>query len=636
MVKLLEKDNRKNTIIAALAFLLGAWLVAWLRLRNIDIMMGPYIFPDQLGYFTHAAVLNGLPWYQTTDSWYSYVVSIPIAFIMKLTHNMASIYKMSVYLNTMLSLVGYVLGYILVRLLAPSIRREVACAISAISSCCSAYVFQAQIVWAETYVYTGFMLVLVLALWYAKKPTVIRVSFLSLAVSLLFVTHNRTIVVIAALLAMVFFTAFADKKWLRQALHIIIVLAMILCVYKANARIKIWFQDREGFFTAQTTEWIEANSTFVLTEAVSRDVRPDFGGFDRDSIDQPVVHEFKEKNSENNLSGRLGNITLALNDSNAFFGMIKSALGCYWYLLASTALLAGFGVFYLIKRISPFSVFALLCFIATIAETGYNAMWYPAYMTNTIGNIQWEMLFYGRYVEMLTMPLIIFGLIEVYESIDKKYIKLELGVNVLIYILVSVLVVIESVAIEGTLNNVCVPGVCGLLLKSVYFACIVPLIIGIIVYGLIKASLIRERLYQSIIGLTAAFILSGFFFYNLKSVEVFNNDDQIAINGYNELAEVLQNNTDVLAVIDSANVLKDRYYRLRTQAIDNRISYDSVGYWENDCDMIYITSEDNVENFLSEHQEDELYVLDYGNYPMIIRGSELASRLMDEGYELEN
>lgn len=651
MAKLLEKDKRNN-LICAVVFLMGAWLVAWLRLRNIDIMKGPYIFPDQLGYFTHAAVFNGLFWYQTTDTWYSYGVSIVLAMIMKITHNMASIYKIAIYINVLLSEFGYLLGCIFVQQINSKIRKELGFAISAIASCCTAYVFQAQVVWAETYVYTVFMLVLVLAAWYAKKPNVFRVIILSICVCLLFVIHNRTIVVVPALLGFVFFTMFADKKVIRRCLHLVIIFAMFLGTYKVNSTVKYWLLDREGI-TAQVTdsekEWIEANSVVVAKTATTRDIRPIMDGYDwSGEYDSAFIHDFpQENNNENNLTGRLFNFALVFNDTNALWGMLKSFGGCLWYLLASTLGMAAFGLIYIIKAIfaglkrgtSPedklmtcFWVFVLLCVGATMAETGYNAMWYPEYTYSTEGTVRWEMLFYGRYVEFLTMPLIILGLIDILEKIDKKKMLVEGVCAFAVQIFAAVLVCYESMQIsDSTLNLVCVPGIAGLLDKGIVVACFGPIVLSILIYIIIKISLRKYGVLQGVVAL----IILGFFYINLKPIEAYNNEAQIALNGYDELAAVLHNNTDVQVIIDSSSVLSDRYYRVRTQAIDNTISYYANDYWQHEGDMIFITSEDNVDSFVSEHPEDELKVLDYGNYPMIIKGSDLAARLIAEGYELK-
>lgn len=655
MVKLLEKDNRKNTLVNAVIFLLGAWVIAWLRLRNIDIMKGPYVFPDQLGYFTHAAILNGLPWYQTTDSWYSYGISIVIAMVMRITHNMASIYKLLIYVNVLLGELGYILGCIFVKQISPKINYAYAFVISTVASCCTAYVFQAQVVWAETYVYTIFMLVLVLAAWYAKKPGLLRVFFLTVSVCILFVVHNRTIVVIPALLGYIFFTMFADRKVLARILHLGLILMMVLGTYKANSVAKIWFQDREGVVSIEAMseqEWIEANSTVVCTTAVTRDVRPDIDGFDffGEEFQGIPVHDLYEKNDENNLSGRLFNVLLVFNDSKAFWGMVKSFIGSFWYLMSATAGLAAFGIIFLLKKMfaglkkgascetklkSCFFVFVILCVGATMAETGYNAMWYPEYTYSTDGAVYWEMLFYGRYVELLTMPFIILGFLDILEVISKKSMILECVAAVVIHVGAAILVYVESVNLtEPMLNLVCVPGIHSMLSHGIEVACIVPVIFSIIMYTVLKLAQNRAAFIEMAVQFGIAFVLLGFFYINLKPVEVYNNDAQLAINGYNEIAEVLHNNTDVKVIIDSNCVLRDRYYKVRTQAIDNEIAYGSKFYNEEDRDFIFLTDENNVDLFMSEHVDEKLSLLWYGNYPMIIKGDSLIERLTLEGYEM--
>lgn len=650
MVRLLEKDNRKNTLIGAFIFLFGAWLIAWLRLRNIDIMKGPYIFPDQLGYFTHAAIMSGLPWYQTTDSWYSYGISLVLAMIMRFTHNMASIYKIAIYVNVLLGELGYIFGIIFIKQIIPKLKNAQAFVISAVASCSTAYVFQAQVVWAETYVYTIFMLVLVLAAWYVTKPNLFRVILLAINVCLLFIVHNRTIVVIAALCLFVVGISVVDKKVLRQAVHLISVLVIVLGTFKANSTIKVWLQDKESFEFSAEEEWLNENSTIIMTTAMTRDIRPDMGGFNRDAYDIPPVHNLTGELDDNNLSGRLFNFSLMLKDPRAILGMLKSFLGSVWYLLTSTAGLAGFGLVYLVKKMlniiskdmvleekvqNSVCVFLLLCVVATLIENGYNAMWYPQYMLKAMGNIQLEMLFYGRYVELLTMPLTILGIIDILQIVDKRYVLIECSVNSVLYVLTSAIVCIEMACVDdSTLNAVCVPGVYALLQNVIYIACAIPFVLGLLLYLVTKFSLQREGILSCVTCVFSVLMIMSFYYYNLKEIESYNNEAQISINGYDELAEVLHNNTDVLVEIDANTVIPERYYKLRTQAIDNEILFDKEAYWRIDGDMIIITGEDYVDTFIEEHPHYNLKVLNYGNYTILVRGDALQARLLSEGYEL--
>lgn len=98
--------KKNNKFLFYITSVIASLLIFFVRLIYIKDLNGPIVFEDELGYWTHAANMNGLNWSNTLNMWYSFGYSFILAPIFKFTHDMALMYKIGVVINAIFAVMG--------------------------------------------------------------------------------------------------------------------------------------------------------------------------------------------------------------------------------------------------------------------------------------------------------------------------------------------------------------------------------------------------------------------------------------------------------------------------------------------------------------------------------------------------
>ena len=151
--------DKVNAIIAneKFLFLCCSLIILGIRLINLNELHGPIVMNDEAGYWSHAANIAGMNWTEVLGSWYSYGYSLLLAPLFLITHNMTILYRMAIVENALMGILSFWLTIKIIKEINCDSSSKAAIAYSFISCMYSSYMFQAQIGWSETYIYTWFL-----------------------------------------------------------------------------------------------------------------------------------------------------------------------------------------------------------------------------------------------------------------------------------------------------------------------------------------------------------------------------------------------------------------------------------------------------------------------------------------------
>lgn len=440
-----NKLSKKENIILAICVV----IIMIFRLWNISELNGPIIFDDEAGYWGHAANLAGLPWNSVEGAWYSYGYSLLLTFLFHISHNMTVLYKLAVVLNAGLGIISLLLGICIIDELEIECDNINKILFSFLAVMYSAYIFQAQIAWSETFLYTWFLLVMLLGVRFCKKPDIRNTILFSAAVFFLYIIHNRSIVMFVAyalLLGYMFVQKKINYRMLLKAGCVMLVMFCLNDYAKDYVTLMMHGQDGIGFVG-------------------------------------------------NNVTSHAGKAVI-LSTLSGWWRFFLSIIGKVWYLLTATFLLAFSGLAFIIRKfleaiknkdesgLKYFYFFIGLCFMGMLAVASISTVPKTVdYSTET----RLDIFFYGRYTEAISGILIICGLLNLLELMRSRKLILESIIFVCIYLICTVLLYCQIKDITlYYVNTACVPGIWNSSdFKPLICAAIaiVIYIIGVIIYS---------------------------------------------------------------------------------------------------------------------------------------------------------
>ena len=146
---------------------------------------------------------------------------------------------------------------------------------------------------------------------------------------------------------------------------------------------------------------------------------------------------------------------------------------------------------------------------------------------------------------------------------------------------------------------------------------------------------IKNKLIALVMVIAAAVLMCAVCVKGLDSVETVISAMEMSLKNYDDMVGLLEKNDDITLVVDSEYTAVDRYYRIRTRSTTTRIGCDSRYFDYNDQCFFLVEPfmADQIMEIYSERY-DNLYLTMCGDYPLIIKGDELAQRLVAQGYEV--
>lgn len=358
------------------------WLIAILftvivRIIYITKLTGPTTVWDEAVYWTHAANLAGVDWTGISRTWYSYGYSLLLIPLFWLTHDMVVLYRLAILENILISVGMLFLFAKLIEVFVPNIPRVTKIILATLGVNCAAYIYQTQIAWTETLVYFWFLVVLLAGYRFLQKNTLITSIWFGTSIALYYIIHNRNVIVIIALGILLLIMLISRDIRLS---HVVVIVAAVVVFWIANKYFK-------GYLVG--LEWPDgAIASFSGNDVAASSYK---------------LGLFKSLQ---------GIKTLCL-----------SFMGKLWYILASTFLIGGWGIFYIIKRLSLIEmrkdknkwylfVFLLLCILGYV---GINTI-----INHKISSARIDFVFYGRYQESFTGILMILGLLEIFNTASSR------------------------------------------------------------------------------------------------------------------------------------------------------------------------------------------------------------------------
>ncbi len=199
--------------------LLFAGLIVYFNIGIVGKCFNPFVYNDEMGYWTHAAKLAGMDWtgVSKTLAWYSFGYSFMLAPLMMLISDTVALYRSALMLNIAMELVCYFLFIYILRRIFPELGRLPSSFASAAAILYTSYQMNAGIAFSETALLFVTTLVTFLIVRMVQKPTYVNMTLLGLFCAYLFMVHNRTIGIVASAVLIVGLSALLKKvSWKKS------------------------------------------------------------------------------------------------------------------------------------------------------------------------------------------------------------------------------------------------------------------------------------------------------------------------------------------------------------------------------------------------------------------------------------
>lgn len=347
------------------------------RCLLIYYMDGPFIYADEMGYWSHAANMAGLQWSIDGTSWYSYGYSLLLVPLFWISHNMSILYKMALFLNAIMSVISYLLCYSIASKLAPKLEKWIVGIISLVVIMYPTFIAQSYIAWTETELFTLVWFLFWLVVKYEEKRTLWCAGLIGLTGGYLYLVHNRTIGIMVACVMIAVLMVFLKKMRWQDAGVIILLLV--------------------GFYAVNTPI--------------------------KDCLNIKFTANFMGTLKGNDISGGVSRIK-KLTSIDGIMGTLYSLAGQLWYLTAATGMLVLWGIKLCLDKIVRdkdhilFYGLALLGFagmvsISAISTMGINKI-------DISRRVRLDHFFYGRYVECIIGPFLLLGLLCIAQTVINR------------------------------------------------------------------------------------------------------------------------------------------------------------------------------------------------------------------------
>ena len=401
--------------------LIAVILILMSRVWNIADLCGPIVFDDEAGYWGHAANMMGLKWKNVESTWFSYGYSLLLSTLFFFSHNMDVLYRLAIVFNAVLGIAGLFLGIRLLDELEIGCSNTLKVGISFLASFYSAYIFQSQIAWPESFLYTWFLLVMLLGVRFCKKCDKRNSLLFTLSVFFLYVIHNRALAVIVAYLMLLCYMFLQRKVSAQKLTKILFILVALVCI----------------------NDYMKDHVTLMMFG--------DQGGF-----------------SNNNFASNMNKASV-VSSLNGWLRLFLSLLGKLWYLFTATFLLAFSGMIFIVKKyvkllkehkqdgLKYFYFFAGMCVLGTLAVATISTL--PPIIDYT-QKTRLDVFFYGRYTDTVSGILIIFGILNLIESVKEIRNFLEYIFVLVVYLFCTCMLYLQINDVSWYYVNItCVPGI---------------------------------------------------------------------------------------------------------------------------------------------------------------------------------
>lgn len=418
--RMLRDQSKIKDVLFTGIFVLG---VTFLRLFYIKRTTGPFIYTDELGYWSHAAHMTGHTWAGVMDgvSWYSFGYSFWLALTFFLSDRMSVMYHIAILINLCMGLAMFALVYRIIQRLLPEhdtlIRGFLAFAITSYPT----YIFYSYTTLTETlFALIVWMLFYELVLL-EEHPNWMRALALGCTASYGFMVHNRMLAVLVAIAVCVLILWIRHKVDWKHILLIAISAGVLFVVY-------LFLKD----FLSVT---IVHNKVVESTgETVSQGTYNTF-----EFVFRKFSRMFKWRNIEY---------------------VLLNVMGQIWECISSSYMLAGLGIMYSVKKLGKkedseecgcLYIFPLASLVCSTGLTGVSA--YGSSLQQVGDKVRIDHAFFGRYNAPIIPLLILLACVMLLRNEYKLAWKNYAGM-MFVYLPVSVGVFVRVHGIENGYLNI--------------------------------------------------------------------------------------------------------------------------------------------------------------------------------------
>lgn len=417
-------QNKKEYLIFGF-FCLGTLV---LRLFYLTKVNGPFVYADELGYWSHAAHMAGHTWAGVMDgvSWYAFGYSFLLLPALLLSSQMAAAYKIAVLFNVVMCLFVYGLACAVSRRLFPSLGAFGRGMIAFTATSFTSYIFYSYITMCETLVTLLVWLVFYEIISLEERDVWWKGVLLGLTAGFAYMVHNRMVSVVAAMfLCIALLLFFRRLNWRTAAL----CLAAFAGMFVLNSLIR-----------TSLTGMVENNPVIAAMGFTPQMGQANSGGTQM----QKLLH---------------------LLTPDGFLSFFLNALGQVWECLSATYLLFGLGAVYAVKRIyqrcrerGPVCryLFPIASVFLSIGVTA--VFFYASPLSEAAGKTRIDTLFYARYNECFLGILLLLGIGMFFEEERGRW-KTVLCVTAVYLVLTAVMAVRIGSTADKYLNVVSATGI---------------------------------------------------------------------------------------------------------------------------------------------------------------------------------
>lgn len=363
----------------------------------ISRLTGPFIYADEIGYWSHAAHMTGNTWAGVMDgvSWYSFGYSFLLALTFLFSSHMLIMYRAAIVFNMIMSVGIFLLAHCIIRRFVPEHKTVVTGLFAFMLTTYPTYIFYSHTTLCETMFTLIVWLLFYEVVLLEEKPTLWRAGALGCTAVYGFAVHNRMLAVLgAAAVCLLLLWGTHRMNWkhiLAAAVSAGIFFAgyLLMKEYLSLAIVQNQVVESAGGAVAQGSY-----NTF---------------GF----VFQKFLRMFQWKNIKN---------------------VFLNVVGQIWECLSSSYLLAGIGVVYGVKKLIDgrdsakgkcLYLFPLVSMLFSIGMTGIVAY---GGLTHVGDQVRLDNAFIGRYSAPLIPMLVMLACVMLLEEETASAWKYFVGV----------------------------------------------------------------------------------------------------------------------------------------------------------------------------------------------------------------
>lgn len=209
------QEKKLNPQITATVIL--AVVIFAVNIRNIVILNGPQMFNDELGYLGNAAVLAGKDWNSIMQHslWYSYGWSLMITPLFWMFSNMRIIYRCINLLNALIVVTVFLMQRHILQKLFKNANPNFVLAVSACVCFYPSILINSSMAWCETWLLFVFTAITIFLYYLIQNPRPYKAAVFGGLLYYFYVCHNRMAAVIIAgvlVFILLYLTRSVNKK----------------------------------------------------------------------------------------------------------------------------------------------------------------------------------------------------------------------------------------------------------------------------------------------------------------------------------------------------------------------------------------------------------------------------------------